>query len=642
MCGITGIYSSSGLDRERLEREIKRMTKAIAARGPDDEGFHVEPKMALGHRRLSIIDLSAGHQPIYNEDGTKCIVYNGEVFNYKELKEELIAKGHRFKTNGDTETILHAYEEWGEAGVGRLRGMFAFCIWDSVESKAVIVRDRLGIKPLFYAEYDDKIVFASEMKAILSDTRFARLVDKQAVASFFSFSYIPGRLTIYSGIRKLLPGHIMTIKDGRMEIKQYWDIRFEPDRKKKEADFVAESMELLAESVRLRLMSDVPLGAFLSGGVDSSAVVAFAASSTECASPLNTFTIGFGGTTGAFDDERTYARDVAKRYSTNHREFEVTPDVDGLIDELVTAFDEPFADDAMIPSYFISRLAAQSVKVALSGLGGDEAFCGYERYLGFHLSGVYNKIPGIIREKIIKGLIERLPEESGGGLSVTRLKRFIRSSSTDDAERYLGFITRLNPRYVDTLFMEKEGYAEALTHAKDPFIAYFNAENAVEPLNKVFYCDMKTYLSEDILACTDRLSMRHSLEVRVPFLDHKLIEYSATIPPEMKLKRLQKKYLLKKGVRPLLPESVIKHKKQGFVGPMAMWLKTDLKETTLRRLSTTNIERQGVLNPKTVDKILSDHYSGKENNESLIWSLIVFQSWFSTYVEGNAVQGVHS
>lgn len=639
MCGIAGIYDIRGkkADRGGLERRIREMTSAIAHRGPDDEGYFIGDRVALGHRRLSIIDLASGRQPIFNEDKTVCIVYNGEVFNYLEIKRELEAAGHVFSTNSDTETIIHAYEQWGADFVTRLRGMFAFCIYDSKKEEAVIARDRLGIKPLFYAEYDGRFVFSSEIKSIISDRGFKREIDREALSSYFMFSYIPAPLTIYRGISKLLPGHVLTLKGGRAETRQYWDLRFEPDRKKKEKDFIGESMELLRESVKMRLMSDVPLGAFLSGGVDSSAVVALM--SNETRDRVNTFTIGFGGNTGSFDDERKYARLVAERYSTNHKEYEVLPDLGAVIDTIVGAFDEPFADDSAIPSHYVYELARRDVKVALSGLGGDEAFCGYERYLGFHLSGIYRRVPRVLRERVIRGLVEGMNEDASGGNRINRLKRFVRSSSTDDGRRYLGFMTRLGKGYRDVLFQEAGAYSGAFDSAEALFLEHFNADNAREPLNKVFYCDIKTYLPEDILACTDRLSMHHSLEVRVPFLDHKLIEYSATIPPELKIKRFRKKYLLKKAVSPLLPEAVINHRKQGFVGPMAMWLKTDLKRLVLERLSEENIRRHGVLNPQTVARILDEHFSGRENNDTLIWTLLIFQSWFDIYMDGGTIKG---
>lgn len=630
MCGIAGIYAPAG--RAGHEERIRRMTGRLDHRGPDDSGYYVSGDVALGHRRLSIIDLETGRQPITNEDGSACIVYNGEVYNFGELTAELEDLGHRFKTRTDTEAILHAYEEWGVDCVKRLRGMFAFAVWDGRKRELMLARDRLGIKPLFYSIDNGSIVFSSEMKALLTDADFDRSIDGEALASYFIFSYIPSPLSIFRKIRKLPPGHIMVFKDGKETIKEYWDIVFTPDRKKSEEDFIHEFMELLRESVRLRLISDVPVGAFLSGGIDSSAVIALMSGLN---SSVNSFTIGFGGDTGSFDDERKYARLVAERYATNHREFEVMPVLDGLVDEIITSFDEPFADDATIPSYFISKMARENVKVILSGLGGDEDFCGYERYLGFHVSSIYNRVPRVLREKLIRTLVESIPEAGSGGNRVNHLKRFVRASSGGYADRYFGYVNRLTEKYAESFFSEGNGigYGEAAEAARARFTALFDRANAEDPLNKVFYCDIKTYLPDDILACTDRISMRHSLEVRVPFIDHRLMEYCATIPPEMKIRGFKKKYLLKKAVTPLLPEEVISHKKQGFVGPMSRWLKTDLKETVLGKLSKKNLERHGMLDPSTIGRILDEHFEGKENNDTLIWSLLVFQRWYELYIE---------
>ncbi|HLG23233.1 MAG TPA: asparagine synthase (glutamine-hydrolyzing) [Candidatus Manganitrophaceae bacterium] len=635
MCGIAGIYHPVHKRDQRSDSDIEKMTSLLARRGPDDCGYYIDDQVALGHRRLSVIDLSGGHQPIFNEDRSKCVIFNGEIFNYQDLKDELINKGYRFSTNSDTEAILRAYEEWGEGCPAKLRGMFAFCVWDAKGKSLFLARDRVGIKPLFYAEYDGKFVFASEMKSILSDPGFDRAIDREALASYFMFSYIPAPLTIYKNIKKLLPGHFLRIQNGRVAIHQYWDLYFEPNRRKKEEDFVRESMELLNESVKIRLMSEVPLGAFLSGGIDSGAVVALMSRETE--GPVNTFTIGFGGDIGRFEDERKYAKLVADRYRTDHQEYEVSPDLEGLMGEIVESFDEPFADDAAIPTYFISEMARKKVTVALSGLGGDEAFGGYERYLGFQLSRLYEKIPGMIRENVVGKLIGALPERYAAGARVNHLKRFVRSSSADPGRRYLGYVSKISPRHEGSLFSESAGdYRAAFDAAKKRFLSHFDSPNAEDPLNKAFYCDIKTYLPEDILACTDRLSMRHSLEVRVPFLDHRLLEYCATIPPEIKMKNFQKKYLLKRGVSSLLPKEILRRKKQGFVGPMAQWLRTDLRRLTSEKLSEKSLERHGLFNANTVRDILAEHDRGKEDHGALIWSLLIFQTWHECYMEGGS------
>jgi asparagine synthase (glutamine-hydrolysing) len=629
MCGIAGLYAD--IPSDVLDRGIRRMTDSLTHRGPDDAGYHRDGRVALGHRRLSIIDLKMGHQPIFNEDRSLCIIFNGEIFNYKEIKVDLEAKGHRFSTQSDTETILHAYEEWGEGALHRLRGMFAFCIWDAKAETLFLARDRFGIKPLFYAFYDGKFVFASEMKAILSDPEFKRGVEPEALASYFLFSYIPAPLTIYPQIRKLLPGHCLTFKEGRLIEKQYWDLYFEPNRRKKEEVVIEEFIALLEESVRIRLMSEVPIGAFLSGGIDSSTVVAMM--SRELLTPVKTFTIGFGGNVGSFDDERKYARLMAEQYRTDHTELEVYPDFDGLIEEIVSCFDEPFADDGVVPAYFVCKLAREKVTVALSGLGGDEAFGGYERHLGFNIGQYYQKLPGLFHRRIVKGIIERLPEYLSGGIRIDHLKRFVRSSLLGAAEQYLGFSTKISPQYFDCLFSRSGGVIrDAFEAAQVRFLRYFDAENASDPLDKAFYCDVKMYLPDDLLALTDRLSMHYGLEVRVPFLDHRLMEYCATIPSEMKMKWFRKKYLLKRAVETMLPQEVISHKKQGFVGPTERWLRTNLKHFTRERLSERMLCHHGLLNGALVSRVLDDHEEGRENNDSLIWSLLIFQVWHEQYL----------
>jgi asparagine synthase (glutamine-hydrolysing) len=631
MCGIAGIYTDRKTAAPDLRKTIETMTALLRHRGPDEEGYYVKDGVALGHRRLSIIDLKTGRQPIFNEDGSKCIIFNGEIYNYREIKADLLRKGHRFSSATDTETILHAYEEWDEECVKKLNGMFAFCIWDRKTETLFLGRDRLGEKPLFFTLGNGTFAFASEMKALLAAGAADRAIDAEGLASFFTFSYIPAPLTIYRSIRKLPPAHVLTYRKGRLRIRQYWDVVFDPDRRKKEQDFINEYMELLRGSVRARLMSEVPLGAFLSGGIDSSAVVALMSEGAR--EPVNTFTIGFGGDIGGFDDERKYARLIAEKYKTKHNEHEVLPEVGSLIEKIVGSFDEPFADDAAIPSYFVSGLARKHVTVALSGLGGDELFCGYERYLGFQLSHFYAKIPALIRNACIKRFIEALPEAASGNYTVNHMKRFVRSIQPDHAQQYFGFVAKMNAKYRDSLFSEAgRQYAEALGSVRERFTALFASAPAADPLDKVFYCDLKTYLPEDILACTDRLSMRHSLEVRVPFLDHELVEYCATIPPEMKMKWFKKKYLLKKGVSALLPKAVLEHRKQGFVGPMTRWLQTNMKDLTLTNLSRTRLSRHGLFNYETIERILDDHYRGREINDTTIWSLLIFQAWFDLYL----------
>lgn len=627
MCGIFGVLKLDGvLDRE--ESFLSRATDLLIHRGPDASGQFLNPQVYLGHRRLSIIDLHTGDQPMFNEDGSVCVIFNGEIYNFQEIRRDLEARGHLFKTNSDTETIVHAYEEWETSCVDRFRGMFAFAIWDQKRQKLFAARDRLGIKPFFYGTYEGQFFFASEMKAILHQRTFPREMDQDALAAYFTLGYIPAPWTIFRHIRKLPAGHTLEIENGGMRIRPYWDIQFQPDRSKSEKYFIDGFMGLLEEAVSLRMISDVPLGAFLSGGIDSGTIVALMA--RHATEPINTCCMGFGGDVGGYLDERAFAREVASRYGCDHREYVVDPDPRGILEDIVRSFDEPFADHSTIPSYYLCKATREKVTVALSGLGGDEAFGGYERYLGFRLSSLYNRIPWFLREKVLRALIEQIPERADGHYTVNHLKRFVRSAGKPQDLRYLGFITMGNGGH---LFSDSAGYQQGLERVADLYLHYFNSENASDPMDRVFYCDIKTYLPEDILACTDRMSMAHSLEVRVPFIDHKLLEFCAGIPSEMKVGWRTKKRILRDASSPLLPESVTRHRKQGFVGPMTKWLRTDLRPFALRILSEKNLNRHGLLDAKSVARVMEDHFNRREINDRLIWALIVFQAWFEHYME---------
>jgi len=629
MCGIFGAISSR-VDKKQVEIS----TNTLSHRGPDDSGLFIDEAVGLGHRRLSIIDLEGGHQPIFNEDRSKCVIFNGEIYNFMELRDRLIHTGHDFSTRSDTETILHAYEEWGEACVEHFRGMFAFAIWDSKEKTLFIGRDRLGIKPFFYGEQNGSFYFASEMKAILAVPDFPREIDEVALTTYFALSYIPAPFTIFKGIKKLLPGHTLTLRGGRTSTRKYWDLPFAPVEDQDEEYFIERFMELLQEAVKIRLISEVPLGAFLSGGVDSSTIVALMSRVSD--SPVRTFSIGFGGNVGGYLDERKYARLVADRYGTDHREYEVLPRPEGLVEKIVRAFDEPFADDSTIPSFFVCKTARENVTVALSGLGGDEVFSGYERYLGFQLGRIYGKLPYIIREGLIRKVVENLPERRDGHYTVNHMKRFVRSASLRPDLAYLGYVSKISSSMRGALFSDPDRFETHFQRCQDLVLPYFNSpdvSNGPDSLNRAFYYDIKTYLPEDILALTDRMSMHHALEVRVPFLDHKLMEFCATIPPGMKTRWFKKKYLLRKAVRHLLPGPVLQHRKQGFASPMAQWLKHELKPYVRETLSRENLKKHGLFHYDTVQVILNEHFSGKEIHDTLIWSMVIFQRWFDLYIE---------
>ncbi|MBJ6727568.1 asparagine synthase (glutamine-hydrolyzing) [Geomesophilobacter sediminis] len=628
MCGIFGMVSP-----RMNQAALVKATDTLAHRGPDDAGYHLDGEIGMGHRRLSIIDVAGSRQPIYNEDRTKCIVFNGEIYNFAELRRRLIALGHVFTTNGDTETILHAYEQWGESCVEMLRGMFAFAIWDSSTRTLFLSRDRFGIKPLFYGTYTGGFGFASEMKALLVDPAFPREMDHEGLAAYFSFSYIPGQMTIFRHIRKLLPGHSLTWRDGTFRIRKYWELKVVPDHGKSEEYFIEKMMEHLREAVGSHLVSEVPLGAFLSGGMDSSLVVALMSGFSE--EPVNTFCMGFGGDVGGYLDERGYARQVAQRYRTKHREFEIIPRFDGLIETMVRAFDEPFADDSAIPTWFVCKTAREEVTVALSGLGGDEVFAGYERYLGFALSGWFSRLPDFALRNLLAPLVERLSEQANGHYTVNHMKRFVRAALLPPDDRYLGYVHKMRPGLQGSFFAEPDFFSRHAEPARRFFLDHFNNGNVAdgpESFSRAMYCDTMTYLPEDILAVTDRMSMQHALEVRVPFLDHPFFEFCATIPPELKIRWLKKKYIMRSAAREYLPAEVITHRKQGFVGPMTSWLKTDLKPFVLETLSEPNLRRHGLLNPATVRAILDEHFSGREIHDTLIWSMLVFQTWHNLYL----------
>ncbi len=626
MCGICGIYnfqSDEPVDANILER----MNCSLVRRGPNDEGAFIDQNVGLAMRRLSIIDLASGRQPIHNEDKTIWIVFNGEIYNYRELRDLLISKGHKFYTSSDTETIVHLYEEYGPRCLDHLRGMFAIALWDSKNNTLFLARDRVGIKPLFYTILNgEKIIFGSEIKAILEHPEARAEIDHQALDAYFAYLYIPAPLTIYRGIKKLDPGHYIKITAHNITVRQYWDVTFDPDFSKSEKYFLEGFLELFQEAVRLRLISDVPLGGFLSGGVDSSMVVSHMALNLD--ERPNAFTVGFVGSTGAYLDERPYARLVAEKYNLNHEMIDVDPDITTILDPLVSAFDEPFADDSIIPTYYICEAAKKKVTVVLTGLGGDELFGGYERHLGFRLSLLYDWIPRFLSRSIIKPILVSLPESKNGSSRIDHIKRFVRASELPLDQRYASYVTTMGAHDRAKLFRRDIRNKIDFNQTADLMFSHFNSRDvSPDPLDYVFYQDFKTYLPEDILALTDRIGMHHSLELRVPFTDHKLVEFCASIPSKYKIKWFQKKFLLKKAALRYLPKKVIYHKKQGFSSPMATWLQKDLRTFCDRTLSKQEIDKYGILNWVFVDRILKEHMSLKERHDKLIFAIIMFQKW---------------
>jgi asparagine synthase (glutamine-hydrolysing) len=629
MCGIFGIYhydKKANIDIDSILGEYDYTV--MHHRGPDDYGYLKRKDIYLGHNRLSIIDLAGGNQPIFNRSKTKCIVFNGEIFNYKSIQKKLQDKGYVFTTNSDTEVILLAYEEWGEKCLDHFRGMFAFCIWDEKKDKLFVARDRLGIKPLYFAKKNGCIAFASEIKALLNLNYFDHEIDYDALGAFFYLSYTPGETCIYRGIRKLLPGHYMVIESGNITSHKYWDIIFDPDYSKSEKYWVENFNDKFSESVELRMVSDVPVGAFLSGGIDSGAVVAHM---SRIANPVYTFCMGFGGNVGGYLDERPYARLIAEQYGTIHTEFEVQPVIDQILDELVSAFDEPFGDHSTIPSYYLCKCTRDRVKVALSGLGGDELFGGYERYLGLKISKYLDLLPQIFTTKVLSKLFNSLTESKDGLANINRLKRFLRYATSKPDYRYLGYLSMYDGTCRTPILSDPKILKNGYNLAAEEILKYFNSDNASNILDKAFYCDIKTYLPDDILACTDRISMKHSLEVRVPFLDHELMEFCSKIPSHLKIKVFEKKYLLKKALEKTLPHEILNHKKQGFVGPLSIWMRKDINGYINETLME-GCKRNQLLNKEAIQALLSEHKERKYNHEKLIWSLLFFQKWFEKYV----------
>jgi asparagine synthase (glutamine-hydrolysing) len=626
MCGIAGLWAPA--DEHESHREVvERMVASLSHRGPDDQGFHIAKRAGIGMTRLSIIDVAGGHQPISSEDGMVTVVCNGEIYNHEELRRELMARGHVFRTGSDVEVIVHLYEEMGPRCIERLRGMFGVALWDERKQKLLLARDRLGIKPLFYAPYRGGLLFASEMKAIVR-ARVPLSLDGDALDQYLTFGYIPAPLTIYREIRKLDPGHIL-IGDARgYTIERYWQLRFDPIPDADEHFLGRRFVELFADAVRSHLMSDVSLGAFLSGGIDSGLVVALMAEMTS--TPVKTFTIGFGGGAGGHLDERPYARMLNRRYGTTHTEFEVQPNLEEVLDHAVDAFDEPFADDSVIPTYYICKAAREHVTVALTGLGGDELFGGYERYLGLKLSGRYQRVPPFVRRHIIGPLIDRLPERQDGHYTVNHLKRFVRAGELPPSSRYLNYVTVFNEalkRQLCVPGMFDRGSADGASDAQ-----HFNSPVASDLIDRALNHDFNTYLPDDILALSDRLSMRSGLELRVPFLDHPLVEFCATIPSSLKIRATTKKYLLRRVARKFLPDEVIDHRKQGFASPLTAWLRNDLNGYVRSVLSPRRLARHGLFEAGAVNTLIDAHMSRREIYDRQIFALIMFQKWHERFM----------
>ena len=622
MCGIAGIFDL-GERRPIDESLLVAMRDSLRHRGPDDEGLHVEPGVGLGHRRLSIIDLSGGHQPCYNEDSTVVVVYNGEIYNFQELVEELSALGHTFRSKCDTEVLVHAWEEWGEASVERYNGMFAFALWDRNRKTAFLARDRLGIKPLYYARTDDgRILFGSELKSLLVDQRLSRELAPEAVEEFFAYGYVPEPRSIFRRVQKLSPGHTLSITpEGASEPRRYWDVTFEAVEGGTDDALGEELIGRLRQAVSKRLMSDVPLGAFLSGGVDSSAVVAMMAGESEEA--VNTCSIAFGEREF---DESVFAARVAERYQTNHHVESVKPDDAELLDRLASLYDEPFADSSAMPTYRVSELARKRVTVALSGDGGDENFAGYRRYRWHSYEERMRAfMPASLRRPFF-GLLGRAYPKADWAPKILRAKSTLEALARDSIEGYFHSVTILGDSLRSRLF--SDGFRNQLGGYGAIEVLRRHGQNAPEhPLSRVQYLDLKTYLVGDILTKVDRASMAHSLEVRVPILDHELVEWAATLPPQAKLRGREGKFLFKRSLESYLPHDVLYRPKMGFAVPLASWFRGPLKERVREAVLGPRLLDTGIFNERFLQKIVSEHQSGVRDFSAPLWSLLMFEAF---------------
>lgn len=615
MCGICGFVGKADPDL------LKKMTGIMKHRGPDAEGYFIDRDVGLGVRRLSIIDLETGDQPIYNEDKTLVVILNGEIYNYKELRDELKARGHRFSTNSDTEVLVHLYEDFKEECLHKIKGMFAFAIWDKKEERLFLARDRLGIKPLYYLYKDNLLLFASEIKALLEDGGVSKDINISALDYYLSFLYIPAPLTIFKGINKLKHGHYLTFKKGKLNLKHYWRINFTQDKQCSIGFYKDKIISSLRQAIKSHLVSDVPLGVFLSGGIDSSAIVALMRELG--ADPIRTFSLGYASRFTSYN-ELEYSRLVAKRFNTQHQEFMVKPDIREIIPEVVRYLDEPFADSSAVLTYLISKQASQYVKVALSGIGADEVFGGYPRYIAAAISSYYDKLPLLLRQ-LLQYSSSYIKPTSSGRDTTGRIKRFLQAGLLKPQERYLSWIT-----YSDNQ-MKKEIYhpdiKQEINRKNYLHLEYLQEMSDQDYLSKVVYLDINTYLPDDLLVMADRMSMANSLELRVPFSDHGLMESCFSIPYQLKLKGLRLKGLLKESLKNILPQKIINKPKQGFMIPLADWLREDLKYYVSQILSKENIKRRGYFNPDYVQALLKRHFSGKAVFTHQIWSLLVLEVW---------------
>jgi asparagine synthase (glutamine-hydrolysing) len=629
MCGIGGIVY---LDKSKPvdEEELRRICGTMLHRGPDDEGCVIDHHVGLAMRRLNVIDLLTGRQPISNEDGSIWIVFNGEIYNFRELRKQLEKKGHKFSSNSDTETIVHLYEEHGTDCVKQLNGMFAFAIWDKAKQTLLLARDRLGVKPLYYFLDGQRLIFGSELKAILACDNIPRRIDLEALDSFLTSEYVPAPLSIFQGIKKLPAAHILVLSKEKVFIDRYWDLTFTRSTGREE-DLSERLYELLKECVRIRLTSDVPFGAFLSGGVDSSAIVSIM--SEIIGQPVKTFSIGFDDPSY---NELKYAGLVAQQFNTDHHESIVRPNIVDLVYSLIRYLDEPFADVSVFPTYLISKLAREHVTVVLSGDGGDELFAGYEWYVAQKIASYYRQLPGAVRNRWLVSFIDRVPPSSRKKGLINKLKRFIEGAALPESLEHFRWSIFATEETKERLYTEDLKRSLIGCDSYRRLFDQLQSSRDTDSLWRQQVADIRTYLADDILVKVDRMSMANSLEARSPFLDYRLVEFATSLPAHLKLNGLQTKYLLKRCMASKLPRNILVRRKEGFSIPMKNWLKHELRPLMSDLLSPGRIKQQGLFNVGHIQKLIGNHLKGVENNSHQIWPLMMFQIWQDSYLNQQA------
>ncbi|HMS42220.1 MAG TPA: asparagine synthase (glutamine-hydrolyzing) [Pyrinomonadaceae bacterium] len=627
MCGIVGFVNARN---KKAERElIEKMNACIVHRGPDEDGFFVKDSVALAMRRLAIIDLAGGQQPIFNADKTKAIVFNGEIYNFQELRADMEKRGHKFYTNSDTEAIIHLYDEFGADCVQHLRGMFAFAIWDDADKSLFVARDRVGKKPVLYSlQENGDLIFGSEFTALLAHPEISREVDFGAIDSYLSYLCVPAPQTAFKQIRKLEPAHWLRWKDGKIEMRRYWQPDFEKKIKISEAEAIEETTRIVREATKMRMISEVPLGAFLSGGVDSSTIVALMAQESE--KPVKTFSIGFEEQDFS---ELKYAKVVAKHVGAEYNEFIVKPNALEVLPTLVEHYGEPYADSSAIPTYYVSKETRKFVTVALNGDGGDESFAGYERYFAMSLAEKYRKIPSFVRKGLIETSIGLLPNPTKYRSRIKSLKRFVEAGSLSNIERYLGWMSAISPNLKNELV--SQNFKGKLNGNKpiDVLQRWFDKTEGLGIVDATMFTDQMSYLPNDLLPKVDIASMAVSLEARSPLLDHKVIEFAASLPQNIKINGTETKSLLKKVAAKLVPKEVIYRRKMGFGVPIANWIRKDMNDFVRETLLSEKFAKRGLFEQKKVIELIERHDSQKEDLATPIWTLLMLELWFQRFID---------